>query len=193
MQETWVRFLDQEDPQEKEMTTHSSTLTWRISWTEKPGGLHSPWGCKSRTWLTTSTTSGTKARIVFTDTKNFFSPKSFKRGSWGSVKSIVSPLSCCLRLDSSLMLTGDRLFPTNITCLCDSLFGPVSLCFLLWIFCSMVALAVNLYRLFNFKKYANFWEGRSHVKCSYHDKKEREKDRVSSFSGFRCCPEADLK
>ena len=73
----------------------------------------------------------------------FFSPKSFQRRSWGSVKSIVSPLSCCLRLDSSRMLNGDRLFPTSRTCLCDSLFGPVSLCFLLWIFCSMAALAAN--------------------------------------------------
>ena len=30
MQETWVRFLDQEGPLEKEMATHSSVLTWRI-------------------------------------------------------------------------------------------------------------------------------------------------------------------
>ena len=28
------------------MTTHSSILAWRIPWTEKPGGLHSPWGGK---------------------------------------------------------------------------------------------------------------------------------------------------
>ena len=35
---------------EKEMTTHSSILAWRIPWTEEPGGLHrgklSPWGSK---------------------------------------------------------------------------------------------------------------------------------------------------
>ena len=30
MQETWVRFLGQEDPLEKEMATHSSTLPWKI-------------------------------------------------------------------------------------------------------------------------------------------------------------------
>ena len=30
MQETWVRFLGQEDPLEKEMATHSSTLAWKI-------------------------------------------------------------------------------------------------------------------------------------------------------------------
>ena len=34
MQETWVRFLGQEDPLEKEMATHSSILAWEIPWTE---------------------------------------------------------------------------------------------------------------------------------------------------------------
>ena len=41
MQETWVRSLGWEDPLEKEMVTHSSILTWRIPWTEKPGRLQS--------------------------------------------------------------------------------------------------------------------------------------------------------
>ena len=41
IQETWVRSLDWEDPLEKEMTTHSSILAWRIPWTEEPGGLQS--------------------------------------------------------------------------------------------------------------------------------------------------------
>ena len=41
MQETWVRFLGQEDPMEKEMATHSSVLAWRSPWTEESGGLHS--------------------------------------------------------------------------------------------------------------------------------------------------------
>ena len=39
MWETWVRSLDQEDPLEKGMATHSSNLAWRIPWTEEPGGL----------------------------------------------------------------------------------------------------------------------------------------------------------
>ena len=39
MQETRVRSLDREDPLEKEMATHSSTLAWRIPWTEEPGRL----------------------------------------------------------------------------------------------------------------------------------------------------------
>ena len=39
MQETQVQLLGQEDPLEKEMASHSSTLAWRIPWTEEPGGL----------------------------------------------------------------------------------------------------------------------------------------------------------
>ena len=45
MQETRVRFLDWEDPLEKEMATHSSIRAWRIPWAEEPGGLQL-WGCK---------------------------------------------------------------------------------------------------------------------------------------------------
>ena len=36
MQETWVQSLGQEDSLEKEMTTHSNILAWRIPWTEEP-------------------------------------------------------------------------------------------------------------------------------------------------------------
>ena len=41
MQETWVRPLVQEDHLEKGMENHSSILSWRIPWTEEPGGLQS--------------------------------------------------------------------------------------------------------------------------------------------------------
>ena len=41
MRETQVRSLGQEDPLEKEMATYSSTLAWKIPWTEKPGRLQS--------------------------------------------------------------------------------------------------------------------------------------------------------
>ena len=39
MWETRVRSLGQEDPLEKEMATHSSTIAWKIPWTEEPGRL----------------------------------------------------------------------------------------------------------------------------------------------------------
>ena len=41
MQEIWVQSLDQEDPLEEGMATHSGILTWRIPWTEEPGRLQS--------------------------------------------------------------------------------------------------------------------------------------------------------
>ena len=41
----WVLSLDQEDPLEKEMVTHSIILAWEIPWTESLV-CYSPWGCK---------------------------------------------------------------------------------------------------------------------------------------------------
>ena len=40
-QETQVRFLGWEDPLEKEIATHSSTLAWEVPWTEGSSGLQS--------------------------------------------------------------------------------------------------------------------------------------------------------
>ena len=37
----WVRSPSREDPLEKEMATHSSTLAWKVLWTEEPGRLQS--------------------------------------------------------------------------------------------------------------------------------------------------------
>jgi len=41
MQDTQFQPLDQEDPLENGMATHSSILAWRIPWIEQPGGLQS--------------------------------------------------------------------------------------------------------------------------------------------------------
>ena len=41
MRETQVRSLGREDPLEKEMAIHSSTIAWKIPWTEEPGRLQS--------------------------------------------------------------------------------------------------------------------------------------------------------
>ena len=41
MWKTWVQSLGWEDPLEEDMATHSSTLAWRIPWTEEPGELQS--------------------------------------------------------------------------------------------------------------------------------------------------------
>jgi len=44
-QEMWIQSLGQEDPLEEGMATYSSILTWKIPWTEEPGGL---WSMKSQ-------------------------------------------------------------------------------------------------------------------------------------------------
>ena len=46
MRETSVRSLGWEDHLEKEMAIHSSTIAWKISWTEEPGRLQ-PRGSES--------------------------------------------------------------------------------------------------------------------------------------------------
>ena len=46
-----IQVRGEEDPLEKEMATHSSTLTWEIPWTEEPGGLQSIGSQKSPTGL----------------------------------------------------------------------------------------------------------------------------------------------
>ena len=46
MQETHVQSMDQKDPLEKEIATHSSILAWRIPWTGEPGGLPTHGGHK---------------------------------------------------------------------------------------------------------------------------------------------------
>ena len=48
MWEAWVQSLGWKDPLEKEMATHSSTLAWKIPWTEEPGRLQSM-GSQSQT------------------------------------------------------------------------------------------------------------------------------------------------
>ena len=41
MQETWVLSLGREDSLEKKMAIHSSTVAWKIPWTQEPGRLQS--------------------------------------------------------------------------------------------------------------------------------------------------------
>ena len=56
MQETRVQSLGWEDPLEKEMATHSSTVAWKIPWTEEPGKLQ-PMGSQrvGHDWATSLT------------------------------------------------------------------------------------------------------------------------------------------
>ena len=55
MRETQVQSLGQEYPLEEEMANHSSTLAWRILWTEEPGGLQVHGVAKSQKLLSNFT------------------------------------------------------------------------------------------------------------------------------------------
>ena len=57
MRETQVRSLGREDPLQKEMATHSSTLAWRIPWREEPGRLQSMGSLSDKLLITTSVLS----------------------------------------------------------------------------------------------------------------------------------------
>ena len=48
----WVRSLGWEDTLEEGVATHSITLTWRIPWTEEPGGLQSMGSQRDKTEAT---------------------------------------------------------------------------------------------------------------------------------------------
>ena len=69
MWETRVRFLDWEDPLEKEMATHSSTLAWRIPWMEEHGRLQSTGSQKvGHDWATSLSLSSIPAwKIPWTE------------------------------------------------------------------------------------------------------------------------------
>ena len=60
VQETWVQFLDWEDPLEKETAIHCSILAWEIPWTEEPGQLQSMELQKSWTRLSNAAAATTE-------------------------------------------------------------------------------------------------------------------------------------
>ena len=49
-QESQMHSLDQEDPLEEELATHSRSLAWRTPWTEEPGWLHTVHGV-AKSWM----------------------------------------------------------------------------------------------------------------------------------------------
>ena len=62
MRETCVRSLDREDPLEKEMATHSSSIAWKIPWMEEPGRLQSMGSQRVRHDWATSLSSQVRKR-----------------------------------------------------------------------------------------------------------------------------------
>ena len=101
MWETWVRSLGREDPLEKEMAPHSSTLAWRIPWREEPGRLQSMGSQRvGHDWVTSL------SLFTFKDdkrTENNGSKGSGDQGqSWGhECTETWTVLWCCPRLSAS--------------------------------------------------------------------------------------------
>ena len=86
--ETWVQFLGQEDPLEKGLATHSSTLAWRIPRTMEPGGLQSRGSQRvGHDWVSNTTTT-TKIECA---NKEIYTLAGEKLSYW-NIKSITSVL-----------------------------------------------------------------------------------------------------
>ena len=68
MWKTWVRFLGREDPLEKEMGILSSTIAWKIPWTEEPGRLQSMGLRRVRhDWATSLWVWGSQSKLLWCD------------------------------------------------------------------------------------------------------------------------------
>ena len=91
MQETWVWSLDEEDPLEKEMTTHSSTLAWKIPWMEEPGRLQPMGSQRVRHDWTTSLLLYFYYYISSTSDHHALNPRGWETLSWGT-SGLFSPV-----------------------------------------------------------------------------------------------------
>ena len=79
MQETWVQSLGWEDPLEKRMATHSSTLAWKIPWTEEPGKLQSMGSQRIRhDWATNTFTLNIFVQLLFNQIKEIYKEEIYK-------------------------------------------------------------------------------------------------------------------
>ena len=131
MWETWVQPLVQEDPLEKEMAIHSSTLAWKIPWTEKPGRLQSMGSQRiGHDWATSlslvtlsplesgglSIVQTSKPRLQLSFPKGQRRGKETKKSRWAWVVSWSSPYR-------------GRSFPLCVcvcVCLCTCVWWPLS-------------------------------------------------------------------
>ena len=85
MRETWVRSLGWEDPLEKEMATHSSTLAWKIPWTEETCRLQSMGSQRiGHDWATSLKVASTISYACVGDQKKAINSNSYFQWSlWG--------------------------------------------------------------------------------------------------------------
>ena len=116
MWETWVWPLGWEDSLEKGTATHSSILTWRIPWTEEPGGILSMWSWRDGyDWA--AFTFSASLSLKFTDSPFLFlcylsvmGPLFFKCNSLNNFKTSVSfYFSYCYSLTFPELLVGTEM------------------------------------------------------------------------------------
>ena len=83
MRETQVQSLSREDPLEKEMATHSSTLAWKIPWTEEPGRLQSMGSQRVRhDWVTSLSLSLKEITMINNIIANIFKVRSVSQAQF---------------------------------------------------------------------------------------------------------------
>ena len=93
IQETWVWFLGQKDPLEKETSTHSSILAWRIPWTDKPGRLQSMESQRvGHNWVTTLSLYFPWTMV---GAEEFKSPCGMIEGQRIQISTLYLSYSCC--------------------------------------------------------------------------------------------------
>ena len=107
--ETWIQSMDQEDPLEEEMATHSSIPAWKIPWIEEPGGLQSTRSQRvGRSWVSPQAWFlgflGPYCRLVPLDSSwwrpslSGFSDLTKRAWEWSCEGGIPRHLSCCFIL-----------------------------------------------------------------------------------------------
>ena len=104
MQETWVRSLGQEDPLEKEMATHSSTLAWKIPWTEEHGRLLQSMGSQrvQHDWATSlihSLALGSTLEILRSPTTELVMASCRLKSTFRCMSQYDQEMVCCCCVD----------------------------------------------------------------------------------------------
>ena len=98
MQETWVQSLGWEDPLKKEMALHSSTIAWKIPWTEEPDRLQSMGSQRVRhNWVTSLSLFKTQTVVMYgweLDCEESWAPKNWCFRTVVLEKTLESPLDC---------------------------------------------------------------------------------------------------
>ena len=132
MQETWVRSLGWEDPLETEMAIHSSTIAWKIPWTEEPCRIQSM-GSKrvGHDWATSLRLPSTSPSIL----------DMLVSSAWSVVVMItIVILTLIQSIDSNL-----ESFSSQFSDLAHASFGwPYCRILLLWLFPLLVIPALTL-------------------------------------------------